>query len=70
MCNDDVPIERVAQNSECRTMLVPARSSRLQSLSQPPMPNLDLAWERDTMDVESGGSPWDFYLLLSIGRRV
>src|SRR5258708_8463011 len=26
------------------------------------MPNLNLAWTVTTMDVESGGSPWDFYL--------
>ncbi len=29
---------------------------------QPPMPNLDLAWSVTTMDMDSGGSPWDFYL--------
>ena len=28
----------------------------------PIWPNLDLAWNVTTMDVESGGSPWDFYL--------
>src|SRR5207245_1970110 len=29
---------------------------------QPPMPDLDLAWSVTTMDIDSGGSPWDLYL--------
>jgi acyl-CoA synthetase (AMP-forming)/AMP-acid ligase II len=29
---------------------------------QPPTASLDLPWSVTTMDVDSGGSPWDFYL--------
>jgi hypothetical protein len=29
---------------------------------QPPMPVIDLEWSVTSMDVESGGAPWDLYL--------
>ncbi len=29
---------------------------------QPPMPALDVPWTVTSMDIESGGSPWDLYV--------
>jgi hypothetical protein len=62
MCNDDVPIERVAQELGVSDDVSPSPFFTAAISLQPPMPNLDLAWNVTTMDVESGGSPWDFYL--------
>ena len=62
MSNDDVPIERVAKDLAVSDGVSPSPFFRAAISLQPPMPNLDLAWNVTTMDVESGGSPWDFYL--------
>ena len=62
LSHDDVPIERLAREfgAGVGSGHNPFFSSVL-SL-QPPVPNLDLPWSVTTMDVDSGGSPWDFYL--------
>jgi hypothetical protein len=62
MGNDDVPIERVV-----RDLALDAKSGqnpffRVAISVQPPMPKLDFPWTVTTMDIDSGGSPWDFYL--------
>jgi hypothetical protein len=62
MCHDDVPIERVAQELGVSDNVSPSPFFTAAISLQPPMPNLDLPWSVTTMDVESGGSPWDFYL--------
>jgi hypothetical protein len=62
MCNDDVPIERLARELKGADDSSPSPFFTAAISLQPPMPNLDLAWKVTTMDVESGGSPWDFYL--------
>jgi hypothetical protein len=62
MCNDDVPIERLARELKVGDHSSPSPFFTAVISLQPPMPNLDLAWSVTTMDVESGGSPWDFYL--------
>jgi len=62
MRNDDVPIERVGQELGVSDDVSPSPFFTAAISLQPPMPNLDLAWNVTTMDVESGGSPWDFYL--------
>jgi pimeloyl-[acyl-carrier protein] synthase len=62
MGNDDVPIERIA-----RELALDAESGqnpffKVAISVQPPMPKLDFPWTVTTMDIDSGGSPWDFYL--------
>jgi hypothetical protein len=59
--NDDVPIEHIARQ------LKPGDSSpspffRAAISLQPFTPNLDLGWSVTSMDVDSGGSPWELYL--------
>ncbi len=61
MSNDDVPIEQLAREFKVDDSSPSPFFTAAISL-QPPMPNLNLAWTVTTMDVESGGSPWDFYL--------
>jgi hypothetical protein len=61
MSNDDVPIERLARERKVDDSSPSPFFTAVISL-QPPTPSLDLAWSVTTMDVESGGSPWDFYL--------
>jgi hypothetical protein len=61
MSNDDVPIERLAREFKVDDSSPSPFFAAAISL-QPPMPNLNLAWSVTTMDVDSGGSPWDFYL--------
>lgn len=62
MCNDDVPIERLARELKGSDDPSPSPFFTAAISLQPPMPNLDLPWSVTSMDVESGGSPWDFYL--------
>jgi Condensation domain len=62
LSNDDVPLELLVQ--ELRPNPDPSRHpffSVAISL-QPPMPQLDLEWSVTSMDIESGGAPWDLYL--------
>jgi hypothetical protein len=61
MSNDDVPIERLAREFKVDDSSPSPFFTAAISL-QPPMPNLNLGWTVTTMDVDSGGSPWDFYL--------
>jgi hypothetical protein len=60
--NDDVPIEVLAQELELK-----ADSSRNPFFTvamslQPPPPQLDLQWSVTSMEVASGGAPWDLYI--------
>jgi len=62
LANDDVPIERLA-----RELMPGAHCNHNPFFNvamslQPPMPNLDLPWTVTSMDIESGGSPWDLYV--------
>jgi cytochrome P450 len=62
LANDDVPIERLA-----RELMPGARCHhnpffKVAMSLQPPMPDLDMPWTVTSMDVESGGSPWDLYV--------
>jgi hypothetical protein len=61
ICNDDVPIELLARQ------LKPGDSSpgpffRVAVSLQPPTPALGLDWTVTSMNVQSGGSPWELYL--------
>jgi Condensation domain len=62
MLNADVPIELLARELQHEQDPGPSPFFSTVISLQPPMPNLDLNWTVTTMDVESGGSPWDFYL--------
>lgn len=60
--NDDVPVEVLAQK-----LNIPADESRnplftVATSLQPPMLKMDLDWVVTSMDINSGGAPWDLYL--------
>ena len=59
--NDDVPIERLARELKLDD-LSPSPFFRAAVSLQPSMPDLGLDWSVTSMDVESGGSPWELYL--------
>ena len=61
ICNDDVPIEHLAGQLKPEDSS-PSPFFRAALSLQPSTPNLDLEWSVTTMDVESGGSPWELYL--------
>jgi hypothetical protein len=62
ICNDDVPVELLAQ--ELKPIGHPGGNPSFDvAISlQPAMPRLDLPWSITSMDVSSGGSPWDWYI--------
>jgi hypothetical protein len=62
MLNADVPIELLARELKHEQDSGPSPFFSTVISLQPPMQNLDLNWTVTTMDVDSGGSPWDFYL--------
>jgi hypothetical protein len=62
LANDDVPLEIL-----CGELRVNPDSSRnpfftVAISQQPPMPKIDLPWSVTSMDIESGGAPWDLYI--------
>lgn len=62
MSNDDIPIGVLARELKPELDSSSNPLLRVAISLQPPMPNLDLPWSVTSMDVESGGSPWDLYL--------
>lgn len=64
LSNDDVPLELLAQ--ELKPAPDPSRNPffTVAISLQPPQPPLDLEWSVTSMDVGSGGAPWDLYLAL------
>jgi len=62
LSNDDVPLEVLAR--ELRADLDPGRHPffNVAISLQPQMPELDLKWSVTSMDVGSGGAPWELYL--------
>lgn len=62
IANDDVPIEWLARELQAKSN---ARQNPFFSVAmslQPAMPSGGLDWSVTSMDVESGGSPWDLYV--------
>src|SRR5262249_26127739 len=62
LANDDVPLEIL-----CRELTLDHDPSRnpfftVAISQQPPMPRIDLPWSVTSMDIESGGAPWDLYI--------
>ena len=62
LSNDDVPLETLVQ--ELGLNPDPSRHPLFTvAISlQPAMPQLDVDWSVTSMDIESGGAPWDLYL--------
>ena len=66
---DDLPVEVLA-----RKLNLPTDSSRnplftVATSLQPAMVKFDLDWTVTSMDVSSGGAPWDLYLAFIDGRQ-
>lgn len=61
ICNDDVPIEHVARQLKSANTS-PSPFFRAAVSLQPPTPDLGVDWAVSSMDVQSGGSPWELYL--------
>jgi len=60
--NDDVPIEWLARELQPKS---DGRQNPFFSVAmslQPAMPSVGLDWSVTSMDIESGGSPWDLYV--------
>jgi len=60
--NDDVPIELLAQELKLKPDASRNPFFTVAMSLQPTMPQLDLEWSVTTMDIESGGAPWDLYV--------
>jgi aspartate racemase len=62
LSNDDVPLEVLAHELRVN----PDRSRnpffKVAMSLQPPMAEMDLKWSVTSMDIGSGGAPWDLYL--------
>jgi len=61
ICNDDVPIEELAREIKGEDSS-PSQFFRAALSLQPSTPSLGLDWSVTSMDVESGGSPWELYI--------
>jgi hypothetical protein len=62
LSNDDVPLETVAHEIYGTAEIGSYPFFRAAISLQPPAPRLDLDWSVTSMDVASGGAPWDFYI--------
>lgn len=67
--NDELPVEVLAQR-----LNLPVDHSRnplftVATSLQPTMPALDFDWTVTSMDISSGGSPWDLYLAPIDGKE-
>ena len=62
--NDDVPIEVLAQELKLKPDSGRNPLFTTAISLQPPAPPLHLEWSVTSMDIESGGAPWDLYIAL------
>jgi hypothetical protein len=60
--NDDVPLEILAQELKLERDLSRNPFFTVAVSLQPATPQLPCPWSVTTMDIESGGAPWDLYL--------
>jgi hypothetical protein len=60
--HDDVPLEQLARELAAKARCAHNPFFRTAVSLQPPMPDVGLPWHVTSMDVESGGSPWDVYV--------
>jgi hypothetical protein len=61
ICNDDVPLELLTQEFQDKAA-IGRPLFRVAISLQPPMPRVGLDWTVTSMDVASGGAPWDLYV--------
>ena len=66
--HDDVPMEQLARQMGWPAEDTNRRFFRAAISLQPPTPALGLPWTVTSMDVESGGSPWDLYVAFIDGE--
>lgn len=59
--HDDVPIEQVARHLKAENTS-PSPFFRAAVSLQPSTPDLGVDWAVSSMDVQSGGSPWELYI--------
>ena len=62
LSNDDVPLEVLAEELNPHADASRHPFFTVAMSLQPEMPPLDLEWSVTSMDIESGGAPWDLYL--------
>ena len=67
--NDDLPVEVLAQKLGRRTDASRNPLFAIATSLQPAMPKLNLDWTVTSMDISSGGAPWDLYLAFIDGRE-
>ena len=60
--HDDLPIEQLSKELANSTKSQHNPFFNVAVSLQPPTPELGLPWSVTTMDVNSGGSPWEFYI--------
>jgi hypothetical protein len=61
IANDDVPIEQLSRELAPGAVYAHNPFFRAAVSLQPTMPEVGLPWSVTTMDIDSGGSPWDLY---------
>ena len=66
--NDDLPVELLAEKLNLHSDRSRNPLFTIATSLQPAMPRLDVDWIVTSMDVNSGGAPWDLYLAF-IDRR-
>lgn len=62
LSNDDVPLEALAHELKANPDSSRNPFFTVAMSLQPPMPKMDLEWSVTSMDIGSGGAPWDLYL--------
>ena len=62
LSNDDVPLEVLAEELKIHPGVERNPFFTVAMSLQPPMPELEMDWSVTSMDIGSGGSPWDLYL--------
>src|SRR5581483_1287901 len=67
--NDDLPVEVLARRLNMRVDHSRNPLFTVATSLQPTMPALDFDWTITSMDLTSGGSPWDLYLALIDGKE-
>ena len=67
--NDDLPVEVLAERLMLNTDTSRNPLFTVAMSLQPSMPKLDLEWSVTSMDISSGGAPWDFYLAFIDGAE-
>ena len=62
LSNEDVPLEAIAHELRANPDRGRNPFFTVAMSLQPPMPKMELDWSVTSMDIDSGGAPWDLYL--------